>query len=174
MHSNTASTHVPPAAYVLGFSASLLTWVLLTGTLAGDELVLGTAVSLVVVLAAGQRLQLLSGLRLHPLAPLHLLRYLGYFLTQLVQSNLDVARRVVAPTLPIHPGLVEVRTGLTSELGRMLLANSITLTPGTLTVEAEDDRLLIHWIDTTPGNDLESATRTIAAGFEQRISGFLK
>jgi multicomponent Na+:H+ antiporter subunit E len=159
---------------VLGFAACLLTWVLLTGTLAVDELMLGVVVSLVGALAAGQRLALLNGLKLTPLAPLHLLRYLGYFFRQLALSNLDVARRVISPALPVHPELVEVRTGLTSDLGRMLLANSITLTPGTLTVEAEGDRLLIHWIDSTPGSDLESATRAIAAGFEQRISGFLK
>lgn len=159
---------------MLSFAACLLTWVLLTGTLASDELVLGGVVSLVAVLASGQRLALLNGLRLTPAAPLHLLRYLGYFFWQLVLSNFDVARRVISPALPLHPELVEVRTGLMSDLGRMLLANSITLTPGTLTVEAEGDRLLIHWIDSTPGSDLESATRAIAAGFEQRISGFLK
>jgi multicomponent Na+:H+ antiporter subunit E len=173
---NLSSTPLPvsPGAYALGFAACLLTWVLLTGTLAVDELALGIVVSLVGVFAAGPRLALLSGLRLTPLAPLHLLRYLGYFFWQLALSNFDVARRVISPALPVHPELVEVRTGLTSDLGRMLLANSITLTPGTLTVEAEGDRLLIHWIDSTPGSDLESATRAIAAGFEQRISGFLK
>jgi len=174
MPSNPAPASVPPAAYLLGFFSSLLTWVLLTGSLATDEVVLGMVVSLVAVPAAGKRLALLSGLRLTPLAPLHLLRYLGYFFGQLALSNLDVARRVISPTLPIHPELVEVRTGLRSDLGRMLLANSITLTPGTLTVEAEGDRLLIHWIDSTPGSDLESATRAIAAGFEKHISGFLK
>ncbi|MGA7180828.1 MAG: Na+/H+ antiporter subunit E [Thiobacillaceae bacterium] len=164
----------PPSAYLVGFAACLLTWVLLTGTLATDELLLGGVVSLVVMLTAGQRLALLSGLRLTPLAPLHLLRYLSYFFSQLALSNFDVARRVISPTLPINPGLVEVRTGLKSELGRMLLANSITLTPGTLTVEAEGDRLLIHWIDCPPDCDLECATRAIAAGFEQRIAGFLE
>lgn len=168
------TARVAAGAYVLGFAVCLLTWVLLTGSLAVDELLLGGVVSLVVVFAAGSRLALLSGLRLTPLAPLYLLRYLGYFFGQLLLSNIDVARRVASPALPINPGLVEIRTGLTSELGRMLLANSITLTPGTLTVEAEGDRLLIHWIDSTPGADLESATRAIASGFEQRIAGFLK
>jgi multicomponent Na+:H+ antiporter subunit E len=163
-----------PSAYLVGFSACLLAWILFTGTFDAPELGMGILVALVAVLAAGDRLALLAGLRLSPLAPFHLLRYLGYFVVQLALSNLDMARRVLSPALPINPELVEVRTGLSSELGRMLLANSITLTPGTLTVEAEGDRLLIHWIDSTPGSDLESATRAIAAGFEQRISGFLK
>ncbi len=165
---------VSPGAYLTAFAASLLTWVLLTGTLAGDELLLGCVVSGVVVVAAGPRLSVLSGLRPTPLAPFHMLSYLGYFFWQLALSNLDVARRVINPALPINPGLVEVRTALTSELGRMLLANSITLTPGTISVEAEGDRLLIHWIDVPPDCDLESATQAIAAGFEQRIAAFLK
>jgi multicomponent Na+:H+ antiporter subunit E len=170
----TATSSVHLGMYITGFIACLLTWLLLTGSLQPDEVILGIAVSLVAVAASGQRLALLSGLKLTPLAPFHVLRYLGYFFVQLALSNLDVARRVISPSLPIHPGLVEVRTNLSSDLGRMLLANSITLTPGTLTVEAEGDRLLIHWIDTTPGSDLESATRAIAAGFEKRISKFLK
>jgi multicomponent Na+:H+ antiporter subunit E len=161
-------------AYLVGFAACLLTWVLLTGTLATDELLLGSVVSLVVTFVAGPRLALLSGLKPTPLAPLLMLRYLGYFFQQLALSNFDVARRVISPALPINPGLVEVRTGLKSDLGRMLLANSITLTPGTLTVEAEGDRLLIHWIDCPAGCDLETATRAIAAGFEKRIAGFLE
>lgn len=174
MHSTSTPASATPGAYVLGFAACLLTWVLLTGSLASDELLLGGLVSLVVAFASGPRLALLSGIRLTPWAPLHLLRYLGYFFQQLALSNLDVARRVVSADLPIDPGLVEVRTGLTSDLGRMLLANSITLTPGTITVEAEGDRLLIHWIDRSPGADLDSATQAIVSGFEQRIAGFLK
>lgn len=169
----TAPGAVPARAYLVGYAACMLTWLLLTGTLAGTELAAGALVALVAVLAGGDRLGPLAAVRLTAAAPLHLLGYLGYFLVQLALSNLDMARRVLAPALPLNPGLVEVRTGLRSELGRMLLANSITLTPGTLTVDLDGDRLLVHWIDCTPGRDPETATRAIAAGFEQRIKGFL-
>ena len=174
VNSTTASAPVSPGAYVLGFAACLLTWVLLTGTLIRDELLLGGLVSLITVFASGPRLGVLSGMRLTPLVPWHMLRYLVYFFQQLALSNFDVARRVISPDLPIRPALVEIRTGLNSKLGRMLLANSITLTPGTITVEAEGDRMLIHWIDRPADCDLESATQAIAAGFEQRIATFLK
>jgi multicomponent Na+:H+ antiporter subunit E len=97
-----------------------------------------------------------------------------HFFRALVVANFDVARRVVSPSLPIRPAVVEVRTGLRSALGRMLLANSITLTPGTLTIDVEGDRLLVHWIDCPPGTDLAQATNAIAAGFERHIKGFLK
>lgn len=174
MPSNSTVYSTPPSAYLVGFSACLSAWILLTGSIDTAELATGAVVALVAVVAAGDRLSLLAGLRLSLLSPWHLLRYLAYFLVQLALSNLDMARRVLSPRLPLNPGLVEVRTGLKSDLGRMLLANSITLTPGTLTVDMEDDRLLIHWIDCAPGRDLEAATQAIAAGFEQRIRGFLK
>jgi multicomponent Na+:H+ antiporter subunit E len=80
---------------------------------------------------------------------------------------------VLAPSLPINPGVVQVRTGLTSDLGRLLLANSITLTPGTLTVDVDADLLLIHWINCPPDVDMEEATRLIAADFEKHLAGFV-
>ncbi len=70
--------------------------------------------------------------------------------------------------------LVRVQTGLHSSLGRLLLANSITLTPGTLVVDVNDDRLFVHWIDCPPGTDLAEATRVIASDFERDLKGFLK
>jgi multicomponent Na+:H+ antiporter subunit E len=118
-------------------------------------------------------LGILAGVRLTPAAPYHLVRYLGYFVAALVRANLDMARRVLSPSLPIRPAVVEVRTGLQSSLGKLLLANSITLTPGTLSVDVRDDRILVHWVDCAPGTDLEAATRAIAASFEHHIRGFL-
>jgi multicomponent Na+:H+ antiporter subunit E len=63
---------------------------------------------------------------------------------------------------------------LKSSLGRLILANSITLTPGTLTVDLQGDRILIHWIDIPPASDIESATRHIINKFEQHLTGFVK
>lgn len=160
--------------YLVAFVSCFVLWLLLTASFAVDELVAGLLVSAFIPHLAGDRLQILSGLRLTPAAPLHLLRYLGYFLIALVRANVDVARRVLSPRLPLQPALVEVRTGLQSDLGRLLLANSITLTPGTLTVDLSEDRLLVHWIDVTPGTDLERATAAIAAGFERHIMGFVR
>ena len=68
----------------------------------------------------------------------------------------------------------QLETRLQSPLGKLLLANSITLTPGTLSVDVQDARILVHWVDCPPGADLSRATRTIAESFERHISGFLK
>jgi multicomponent Na+:H+ antiporter subunit E len=161
-------------AYALVFLSTFLLWILLTGSLATDELGAGLLVASVVTAVSGPHLAIFNGLRLHPLALLSLVNYLIYFFFALGRANLDMARRILSPSLPINPGIVEVETALESPLGRMLLANSITLTPGTLTVDLKEEKLLVHWIDVPEGRDITTTTRQIATGFEQRISGFLK
>ena len=59
---------------------------------------------------------------------------------------MTIARIVLAPSLPLNPGIVKVKTRLQSKMGRLMLANSITLTPGTLTVEMQGEWLYIHWV----------------------------
>ncbi len=156
------------------FFLILLLWILLSGSLSSAELVTGLAVAAVVTLASRPHLALFSGLRLTPGALLPFVTYLGVFLVALIRANLDMARRVLTPSLPLRPGVVEVRTRLTSSLGRLILANSITLTPGTLTVDLQDDSILVHWVDIPPGSDIESATRDITSKFERHLVGFVK
>jgi multicomponent Na+:H+ antiporter subunit E len=163
-----------PAHALLLFALVFLLWLLLTASLDFQEMGAGLLVALVVTLSSLGRLSIMDGLKLSPMALIHMARYLGYFFFSLIRANLDMARRVLSPALPINPAMVEVRTALKSDLGRMLLANSITLTPGTLTVDVIDDSLQIHWIDCPAGSDMEQITQSIAAGFEQRIGGFLK
>ncbi len=161
-----------PPTTVTGLTVLLLAavlWLLLTGTLDAQELITGALVTVVVGALAFARSGIFAGLRWSFILPGALLAYLGVFGIALVRSNIDVARRVLSPDLPIRPGVVRVRTGLTSALGRLLLANSITLTPGTLTVDVEDDLLTIHWIDCPPGVDMDAATAAIAADFERYL-----
>jgi multicomponent Na+:H+ antiporter subunit E len=162
------------AHFVFTFAVCVLLWLLLAGSLDPQELLAAAVVGLLVTLVATPRLGIFTGMRFTLSAPLYLLRYLVRFFVALVIANFDVARRVLAPSLPIRPAIVEIRTELRSTLGRMLLANSITLTPGTLTIDVRDNLLLVHWIDCPPGTDLEQATAAIAAGFEGHIKGFLK
>jgi multicomponent Na+:H+ antiporter subunit E len=92
--------------------------------------------------------------------------YIPVFFWYVVVANLDVVYRVIHPDMPIHPGIVKVKTTLKNPAGRTMLANSITLTPGTLTVDiGDDDYLYIHWIN-VKSDDIEEATRDIVARFE--------
>jgi multicomponent Na+:H+ antiporter subunit E len=151
-----------------------IVWLLLTGSLAVQELVAGVLVTAAVTLIAYPRSGILGGVRWSFGTPWYIAVYLWVFCVALFKSNFDVARRVLTPSLPIRPGVVQVRTELTSALGRMLLANSITLTPGTLTIDVEGDLLTIHWIDCPPDIDLDTATAAIAADFEVCLRRFVR
>jgi multicomponent Na+:H+ antiporter subunit E len=94
-----------------------------------------------------------------------LLVYVPIFFWYVVIANLDVVYRVVHPEMPIHPGIVKVKTTLKNPAGRAMLANSITLTPGTLTVDIVDEYLYVHWIN-VQAEDVEEATEKIVSKFE--------
>ena len=96
------------------------------------------------------------------------LAYVFYLFIAIIKANFDVARRIVQPVIPLNPGIVTVRTKLGTPRGRTVLANSITLTPGTLSVEIKGDLLYVHWIDVS-SSDLEEATEEIVAGFEKYL-----
>ena len=81
---------------------------------------------------------------------------------------MQVVYLVLHPDMPIKPGIVKVRTRLKSRMGRLMLANSITLTPGTLTVEMDGEWLYVHWVNVA-STDVDAATAEIVAGFERYL-----
>lgn len=147
------------------FGTLLAFWLLLNGSLATDVLLVGAVAALVITLIFRNGLSVVSEFRFTPRALMTAPVYVAYFLKELVKSNLKLAGLVLSPSLPLHPGIVKVRTRLKNPMGRLLLANSITLTPGTLTVEMEGEWLYIHWV-TVESEDIEGATASIVSGFE--------
>jgi multicomponent Na+:H+ antiporter subunit E len=95
------------------------------------------------------------------LDPMRWVRAVGYacgpFLVEMAKANLDVAYRVV--TGRIRPGIVRVRSGMKTDLGTLMLANSITLTPGTLTVDVDEESndLFVHMINVPVGLETRDA-----------------
>jgi multicomponent Na+:H+ antiporter subunit E len=83
-------------------------------------------------------------------SPLGLAGFLGWFVRSSVRGGLDVAWRALAPSMPLAPGFVELRTTLPEGAGRVLLADLMSLLPGTLTVEVTDDVLLLHGLEVGP------------------------
>lgn len=124
--------------------------------------------SAIIAIAFRSNLAWFSELRLTPKALATTVAYVLYYIKELVKSNINVALIVLSPALPVNPGIVTVRTKLKSSMGRMLLANSITLTPGTLTVDLDSEFLHIHWV-TVDSPDIEAATQAIVAGFERYL-----
>ncbi|MCK4838807.1 MAG: Na+/H+ antiporter subunit E [Desulfobulbaceae bacterium] len=91
----------------------------------------------------------LGGPEGHLLKPVVLLRYLPLFVLQSIASAFDVMVRVLNPSLPIHPGLVHYPLSLTHDGAKVLLANCITMLPGTISAQLNDDHLIVHTLDTS-------------------------
>ncbi len=142
-------------------------WILLAGV-AKQEVLLGLIVAVLVTALFYNKLYILADISFKPKSIAFMIIYLFVFLWELIKSNIDVAKRIISPKLPINPGIVKVKTKLKSPLGRAVLANSITLTPGTLTVEMRDEYFYIHWIDVAK-EDVLGATEAIVSKFEKYL-----
>jgi multicomponent Na+:H+ antiporter subunit E len=95
--------------------------------------------------------------------------YLFVFSWYAIKGGLDVTYRVLHPRMPIRPGIVRVRSTLKTATGRTALANSITLTPGTLTMDVTDDGVFyVHWLFVNTVDEEEEA-RQILRRFEWYI-----
>jgi multicomponent Na+:H+ antiporter subunit E len=142
-------------------------WLALAGT-DQDELIIAAVTSFILSILFASKAEMLGDIRLNSKAILYSIVYVFVFLRELTKSTWDVAKRVISPKLPINPGIVKVKTRLKSRLGRLMLANSITLTPGTMTVETDGEYYYIHWID-IQSDDIEANTDAIVATFEKYL-----
>ena len=152
----------------MSFIVLFTIWFLYNNTFDLIVITVGIALSLTSAILICRKCDIFNEFKFTPMAFFYSFIYVLVFLVELVKSNLDVARRILTPSLPINPGIVEVKTKLTSKMARMLLANSISLTPGTLTVDLIDDKLFIHWID-VKDKDINIATEQIVSKFEKYL-----
>jgi len=143
-------------------------WLLLTWASDVQHLVVGAAVCLLVALVFGDAFVQEPAKVLDPRRWFWFLVYIPVFTWAMIKANFDVAYRVLHPRMPIRPGIVKIKTKIRSDLGRVCLANSITLTPGTFTVDIKDDVLYIHCIYVRH-TDIEQASQDILKPFESLL-----
>jgi multicomponent Na+:H+ antiporter subunit E len=152
------------------FILSFLVWVALTSIRDWQEVLAGLIVAVLVTLIAGQFLITTEKGK----NPFHrflaAILYFFRFLWEMIKANFHVAYLVLHPNLPIKPGIVKIKTGLKKDAAITVLTNSITLTPGTLTVDVNPDKheIYVHWIDAR-ATDVGQATSLIADKFEKRL-----
>jgi len=130
--------------HALSMTASLmLFWLMMSGDFGLLNLALGIASSLLVV-AISSRMDVVD----QESQPFHLTRrlpiYWAWLTPRVIKSNLDVTRRIWTPGKSISPNLVRLRLSQETALGKVIYANSITLTPGTVTLNVEGDEILVH------------------------------
>lgn len=154
--------------YIAVFILSLIFWLLLTCKFTVPNLIVGSIAS-VICSAIFTRSYFNNVYKfLQPHRYFWFLIYLFIFIWECIKANLDVAYRVLHPAMPIRPGIVKVKTTLKSDFAKTLLANSITMTPGTITVDIIGDDMYIHWIYIR-SEDPEVYTKIITGAFEKYI-----
>lgn len=134
-------------------SVYFILWVALNGRLTGEVILLGVLISILLDLFVRRVLRIYPYGHRHvgPISLLSLLRLLpdallcaALLVREVLKANLAVIRLILSPSIEVEPCLVRLRTSLKTEAARVALANSITLTPGTLTVDLDGDELLVH------------------------------
>lgn len=151
------------------FFVTFIVWCLLDWVPDWQHLIVGGFVSAFVTFMIGDLFITRPHVLKHPLRYWYFFAYyLPLFLWECFKANLDVAYRVLHPRLPINPGIVKVKVELKTDTALTFLANSITLTPGTMSVDIDKENsiLYIHWINVKT-KDIESATKIIVERFEK-------
>ena len=149
-------------AVVSTFVESFAFWGLLTWSLTPQELIAGAVISLAVALFAARFFIHEKAFWLCNPAKFFsgLFYWVCIFPVELVKANVDMAKRCFGGCKNINPGIVKVPVDLKSDYGQAALANSITLTPGTITMETTEEDgqnyFYIHWIDVTAPSGKEA------------------
>lgn len=156
------------------FILCYISWILFTMSFTFQELLAGAIVSLLVAVFTARFLIHENALYLfNPARLFNLFLYLYVFTRELWKANMDMAKRALNPKLPINPGIVKVQTDMKSEYGIAMLANSITLTPGTITMDVVEENgrnfFYIHWIDVA-ATDVKEAGEAIKGTLEKGVA----
>lgn len=166
--SPTPRWHNYPVAHALGLLVVLyVLWLVLSGHYTPLLLTIGVLCAVGVCLLA-LRMDVVD----HESYPLHLrlwrlIAYWSWLFAEIVKSNVDVARRILHPDLPISPTIIRVRASQRTELGRVIYANSITLTPGTVSIDVRDndEHIEVHALTR------EAAAAVQAGEMDRRVYG---
>ena len=145
------------------FAHLMLVWLLLSGHFE-TALVTYGVLSAVVVVALTAHLRILDSEAL----PVHLgirpFLYLPWLFKEIVLSNIAVARVILDPQLPIRPRILRVRASQRSDVALVIYANSITLTPGTVTLDVRNGEFLVHALTD------ESAEGLLTGEMDRRVA----
>jgi multicomponent Na+:H+ antiporter subunit E len=154
--------------YLALFILAFVFWLLLTFNLTAANLAAGAVVAFVTAMLFGKHFFRKAVKFIQPVRYFWLLVYLVIFTWECIKANFDVAYRVLHPAMPIRPGIVRVKLGITSPFARTMLANSITMTPGTISVDIVGDEIFVHWIYVSSEDPAEYSQK-IAGRFEKYI-----
>lgn len=153
------------------FTLSFIVWIALTDIKSYEEILVGLILSGIVSFFAGHFLVTTEKSQSSIKRIYFVIIYIFKFFWEMIKANFEVAYLVIHPLLPIKPGIVKIKTNLKKDSAITVLCNSITLTPGTLTVDANRDKqeLYIHCIK-AEDESVEQSTIRIGHRFENILT----
>jgi multicomponent Na+:H+ antiporter subunit E len=143
-------------------------WIAANTSFAAASVATGVLIAAALAYVVVSKTEVWKDVRVTPTSLYHFILYTGVFVVELVRANMNMLRYVYSPRIAIAPGIVRIKTRLRSRVGRLALANSIALTPGSLVMDIKGDTLFIHWLDVKT-TDTDEATRLIAEPFEEHL-----
>lgn len=142
-------------SFISTFVVMYLFWLLNSGIFEIFYLSLGVICAIIVALVYHDSFILITDMRLVLRSFVRFIGYLPWLVWQIVLANWDVVKRVLDPKMPIDPCIISFQSTLKNELSISTLANSITLTPGTITIDADADGMFyVHSIAKEPADSL--------------------
>jgi multicomponent Na+:H+ antiporter subunit E len=158
---------VPSGSIWLALLLTFL-WFAANSSFAFETLVTGASISAILAYLFTRKASAWRDIRFSPKRAYHFVLYTGVFVIELVRANISLMRCVFSPRIVIKPGIVRIKTKLKTPIGRLALANSIGLTPGSLVIDINGEDIFIHWLDVKT-TDTDEATRAIAGAFEKHL-----
>lgn len=143
-------------------------WICLNSTLAIDSVVTGALIAGGLAYTFTRKPSVWQDVVMSPVRFYHFILYTGIFLIEMARANINMLRYVYARRIEVNPVIVKINTNLKTPVGRLALANSIALTPGSLVVDIDGDSLFIHCLDAQT-IDPDELTRLIAGPFEKQL-----
>lgn len=136
----------------------LLAWIIFNGNITLEILIFGVVIAAVMLafMCKFMDYSLKKELNVYKKS-IWFFVYVGLLIREIIKSNLAIIPRILTVEEEMEPVIVKFRTSLKSDFTRMLLANSITLTPGTITISLEEDEYTIHCLDTSLAEGLENS-----------------
>ncbi|RQD67418.1 MAG: Na+/H+ antiporter subunit D [Tindallia sp. MSAO_Bac2] len=154
--SNNKSEH--GKKYIIPAVLLFLFWMVLSPGFGLQTILLGLLISALIVVYSKDILFSATEMPLYRMKHFgNMMRFIGVLIVEIFKANIDVARIVLDPKLPIQPHFVKVPMMLKNDMNKVIFGNSVTLTPGTLTVDIVDDGFIIHALTTDAADAMEDS-----------------
>ncbi|MGL5259807.1 MAG: Na+/H+ antiporter subunit E [Lachnospiraceae bacterium] len=140
------------------FILLFILWIIFNGKITTEIVLIGLVLSVLMYgfICKFMDYSIKKDIRLLKLLPL-VLSYIGTLLVEIIKANIITVFMIMSSTKKIEPTIVHFKTKLKSNTAKVVLANSITLTPGTNTVSLEEDEFVVHCLDKSMSKDLNKS-----------------